>query len=313
MGIKHLNQFLRTNCQANIRQVSLSEYRNKTVVIDTSIYLYRFKADENLIESMFQMVGLFRYNGVRPLFVFDGKPPPEKDEVIRKRREEKKNAEQQYKIATQKLRECSLDDDTADLEAEIDQLRRKFVRITGDDINRVKNLLRFMGAAFYDSPGESDGICARIVQRKIAQACLSEDMDMFAYGCPKVLRYLSLLKGTVVQYDYDGIVKTLGLEKRDFRRICILAGTDYNNDKGQRVDWNMATKLYSKYRKDSNTQDFYSWLKIHYDRIDVNTLNKCEQMFDVSSYKISRDLLTQTNYDKEGLRDYLKIYGFVFA
>lgn len=313
MGIKHLNRFLRTNCQANIRQVSLSDFRNKTIAVDASIYLFRFQADESLVEGIYQMVGLFRHHGVRPLFVFDGKPPPEKDEVLRKRREEKRVAEKLYKAATQRLRECDADEDTADLEAEIDQLRRKFVRVNGDDIDRVKTLLRFMGAAYYESPGESDGICVRLVQRKIAHACLSEDMDMFAYGCPRVLRYLSLLRGTVVQYDLDGIVRTLGISKTDFRRICILAGTDYNGQVGQSVDLNRAVKLYSKFSKDTSTDDFYQWIHDNYGSIDTASLERCEELFDTTRCPISRDLLTHTNYDKNELQSFLREYGFVFA
>ena len=46
---------------------------------------------------------------------------------------------------------------------------------------------------------EADELCAKLVVKK-AFACLSEDMDMFVYGCPKVLRYLSLLNETVVVY-----------------------------------------------------------------------------------------------------------------
>ena len=47
-----------------------------------------------------------------------------------------------------------------------------------------------MGIAYYESEGESDYVCAKMVKQKIAFACMSEDMDMFVYGCPKVLRYL---------------------------------------------------------------------------------------------------------------------------
>ena len=59
---------------------------------------------------------------------------------------------------------------------------------------------------------------------------MSEDMDMFVYGCPKVLRYLSLLKSTVVIYDLKGILRTLKLTHNNFKQICVLSGTDYNNN-----------------------------------------------------------------------------------
>ena len=42
MGIRNLNRFLRKKCTTlSIKKKHLSDYRNKTIVIDTSIYLYR--------------------------------------------------------------------------------------------------------------------------------------------------------------------------------------------------------------------------------------------------------------------------------
>lgn len=311
MGIKHLNRFLMDNCQDNIRQVSLNELRNKTIAVDISIYIYRFKAEQCLIIGINQMVELFRHNGVIPIFVFDGKPPPEKNDVLQKRREEKRAAEKQYMIAIQRLRECEPHENTVDLKFEIDRLRRKFIRITIDDINNVKKLLRLMGAAYYDSPGESDGICVRLVQQKVAYACLSEDMDMFAYGCPRVLRYINVMRGTAVLYDMEGIINTLKVPKRDFLRICILAGTDYNSNIDQYVDLHKAIKFYSRFRKDAKSTDFFKWLSDNLKTIDIETLEKCEKLFDATKIKLSHNQLTHTNYDKYGIRTYLGELGFV--
>ena len=53
-------------------------------------------------------------------------------------------------------------------------------------------------------------------------------MDLFVYGCPKVLRYLSLINQTVVIYYLDVILEELHLPLHDFKQICIISGTDYN-------------------------------------------------------------------------------------
>ena len=89
MGLRGLNRFLRANCQSNIRQVSLWELKGKTVVVDASIYMYRFQGDGGLIEGMYQMIGLLLHNGITPIFVFDGRPPPEKRELLEKRKQDK--------------------------------------------------------------------------------------------------------------------------------------------------------------------------------------------------------------------------------
>ena len=58
---------------------------------------------------------------------------------------------------------------------------------------------------------------------------MSEDTDLFVYGCPRVLRYISLRNHTVVIYHTDKILSELKLNMERFRKMCIISGTDYNN------------------------------------------------------------------------------------
>ena len=58
-----------------------------------------------------------------------------------------------------------------------------------------------MGISYYQAKGEADKLCAKLVNKNKVFACLSEDMDLFVYGCPKVLRYISLLNKNVIMYD----------------------------------------------------------------------------------------------------------------
>lgn len=313
MGLRGLNKFLRVNCQNNIRQISLWELKGKTVVVDASIYMYRFQGDGGLIEGMYQMISLLLHNEITPIFVFDGRPPPEKRELLEKRKQDKIVAEKKFKEIKRKIASNTHDDDeVADLEAEADQLRRQFVRITASNISDVKNLLRIMGISYYESNGESDGICAKLVRKKHAFACLSEDMDMFIYGCPRVLRYLSLLKSSVVMYDLKGIINTLRLNFEDFQSICVLAGTDYNLLSEDSLDLNRALKLYARYSKNRNDENYIDWVsKNHYIK-DTESFMKILCMFDTSKVVIDRECMMSSAYDKEGLRQLLSEYGFVF-
>lgn len=315
MGIKNLNRFLQSNCQSAIRQITLWELKSKTISIDTLIYMYRFKADGGLMEGMYQMISLIQHYGITPIFVFDGKPPPEKEETLRKRREEKAVAEREYNTAQRRLRELKNeeDEDTADLEAEIDTLRRKFVRITGEDLAQVKLLMTAMGASFYEADCESDGICARLVHKKIAYACLSEDMDMFVYGCGRVLRYLSLLKATVVMYDLNAILKILGICFSDFKSICVLAGTDYSEQSGNSYDLHRALKTYSKYSRANETIDFYDWIELWCkDGIDGEALGIVHNMFSITNVSISQDRLVKPRASRVDMIELLEPHGFVF-
>ena len=98
MGIKHLNRFLREEAKNSIKFISLSEISGKKIAVDISIYMYKFAADDSLIENIYLMLSIFRYYNIIPIFIFDGKPPDEKSEILIKRREDKKEALDEYKI-----------------------------------------------------------------------------------------------------------------------------------------------------------------------------------------------------------------------
>ena len=74
MGIKLLNHLIQNTCHKN-KLISLFQLKGKKIVIDISIYLYRFKSEQKLMENMYLLCGLFQYYNITPLFIFDGKPP----------------------------------------------------------------------------------------------------------------------------------------------------------------------------------------------------------------------------------------------
>ena len=67
------------------------------------------------------------------------------------------------------------------------------------------------GVTYIEAKGEADQLCAKLVIKRYAYACLSEDMDLFVYGCPRVIRYLSLINETVIIYYLDNILNDLDL------------------------------------------------------------------------------------------------------
>ena len=52
MGIRYLNKYLRDNCDS-IKEIHLSELRNKIIAVDVSIYLYKFLAENALLENIY--------------------------------------------------------------------------------------------------------------------------------------------------------------------------------------------------------------------------------------------------------------------
>lgn len=322
MGIRYLNRFLKDNASPSIKLCNLAELSGKKIAVDISIYMYRFASDNNLIENIYLMLATFRYYNIIPIFVFDGKPPPEKRELLQKRKEDKQEAEEEYNKLKNTL-ELNRDMDDADKQEIIynmDVLKKKFVSISKDDIENVKTLIRCYGATYYDAPNEADELCAMLTIKEKVWACLSEDMDMFVYGCPRVIRYLSLLHHTAVIYDVKGILVNLGITQKELREICVLSGTDYNLEcDDERNTLTSTLKYFKKYHKSQSKSGFYAWLNEHYTCVikDYELLTKIYDMFDLSQNHYNIKLFEKIKIVngpimKDDIKNILKTDGFLF-
>lgn len=321
MGIRYLNRFLKENASPSIRLCNLAELSGKKIAIDISIYLYRFASDNLLIENMYLMLSEFKFYNIIPIFIFDGKPPPEKRELLQKRKENKYEAEDEYN-RLKNLLEINKDMDDSDKQEIIynmDMLKKKFVSINKNDIEDIKNLIRAYGATYYDAPGEADELCAMLTIKDKVWACLSEDMDMFVYGCPRVIRYLSLLNHTAVIYDIKGILKNLGITQKELREICVLSGTDYNLEcDDSKNTLNNTLKNFKKYHKSDSKLSFYDWLNENNNYIkDYDLLKKIYDIFDLNvnhfDIKIFEKIkIINGPIMKDDLKNILRNDGFIF-
>tara|TARA_B100000963_G_scaffold356346_2_gene376281 strand:- start:2351 stop:3307 length:957 start_codon:yes stop_codon:yes gene_type:complete len=316
MGIQYLNRIIRTYAYRGVREIPLRSLKGKTLAVDTSIYLYRYQAEEALIENMYLMISLFRHYDITPVFVFDGEPPAEKRELLEERKRDKEEAKQRWLELEKELNGTNKNDDEDkinELIEEMDKEKKKFVKISRKDINDVKNLMNAYGVNMIEAEGEADQVCAKLVQKRLVDGCLSEDMDMFVYGCNKVYRYLSLLNSTVVQYDLKKILECLNLTIKEFKQICILSGTDYNLHLDEQVNIYNALKLFGKFKK-RNNDDFFVWLNESNRITDYYKLNEVYNMFDI--YKIdlnfSKSKFRNKFYNSDDVKNIMKKNGFIY-
>jgi flap endonuclease-1 len=323
MGIKNLNSFLRDNCPESIKCTSLADLSGKKIAVDISIYVYKYTGDDSLVENIYLMLATFRYYNIIPIFIFDGKPPAEKKELLQKRRADKKEAENEYNQLKNILNsENSIDEEKKEeIETNMDALKRKFVYVNKEQLEKVKEMIRAYGMTYYDAPGEADELCAMLVAKKKVWACLSEDMDMFVYGCRRVLRYFSLLNHSAVLYDTKHILEELGITLKEFREICVLSGTDYNLVNEQDRNLIKTLKLFKKFHKTKKTQEFYDWLIENSDYIqEREELDNIVKMFDLSMNQHSCNLkafdkikIVNTQIRIEAIRPILEEDGFIFV
>lgn len=320
MGIKHLNRFLRSNASESIKMCNLSQLSGKKIAVDISIYMYKFSYNDTLLENMYLMLSIFKYYNIIPLFIFDGKPPPEKRALLEQRKKTKQEALQEYtRLSMIPNNDC---------EELMDSLKRQFVNIKKQDVCNVKQLITTYGFSYYDAPEEADELCALLTIKGIVWACLSDDMDMFVYGCPRVLRYISLFNHNVIVYDMSQILTQLGITQQELREICVISGTDYNintdennNDENENIlpVTLKRFKRYYKYKTNiTNCDCFSDWLDKQYHCIkNHELLNKIINMFNLDTKQLTIDyeniVITNNSINKSNLQEMLKTDGFLFT
>lgn len=310
MGIRNLNRFLRKKCTTlSIKKKHLSDYRNKTIVIDTSIYLYRFNTDNALIENMYTMISIFREYNITPLFVFDGKPPLEKYETIKQRREERYYAQLKY---NELLLEMNENSDFA-IKQQLENLKRKIVKINESHVNKVKMLMDSYGVSYYSAVGEADIFCCYMVLSGRADACLSDDTDMFMYNCPYVLRNLSILNHTIIEHNTEKIFNEIGINYNMFKMLMVLVCNDYN--KKQSFEIEELFRLFQEYKKQPISLDFYSWLNTKGLSIDTFDVNKITDIYNINYEQqntyADEVIIENKNPNNDELYNMLKSEGFL--
>lgn len=330
MGVKLLNTFLKmmvgSKKKSNdaIKKITFEDLYDKKIVIDTSIYMYRFIGENKLIENFYLMCSLFRHYNIHPLFVFDGKPPTEKGETIQKRKEEKEKAKEEYQILKDKIKDTNItQNEKNEIEQQMLELKKSFIHIKNHNVKDLKNLFNTMGVNYIEANGEAEQLCAKIVLQKKAFACLSEDTDLFVYGCPRVLRYFSLKNKTFILYSFKEILKELDMTKIEFQKLCILSGCDYlvsnKNDKTIFNYYNFFKKWKKLKSKGSIKMDFYEYLQDKHAKIMPSSLENIQNALDIFTSNFIKIIL-QNDYhfnNKElklnELKEILQKHNFIFT
>jgi hypothetical protein len=309
MGVRMLNRYLCEYSGDALRVITMNDLKGKKIVIDVSIFLYQFKGNNTLLVSFYKMISLFRDYHIVPIFVFDGVPPDEKMDILEERDISKKDAKERCDTIEQQLNSPTEihQVDREQLEKLLNVERKKCLHITNANIRDVKALMNVMGVSFLEATGEADELCVYLVKNKFAWACMSEDMDMFVYGCQRVLRGFNLEKGTATLYTMTDILNNLKMTQQEFREVCLLAGTDYNRSRFTIfTTMGYFYKYLKKRRLNSTLYDWLIYMKlISYD--DKHQLAISYKLFTPESYKgISIPQFTNKKMMKCELGDYLE-------
>jgi len=328
MGIKGLMQVLKTDAPDSFKEIEKTSFKGKIVAIDATILLYQFLVqirtkggdygqtqllvDNNgevtsHIQGFFYRTANLLENGIKPVFVFDGKPPTLKYAELSKRKESKKKAEKESKDAEDAIHDAEDEEELQSAIEDLNKAAKRNIHITKQQFDDIKQLLTLMGIPIVNAPSEAEAQCAELVKAGKVYAAGTEDMDSLTFGTPIVLRKLTMpehAKEKVIEINFEKVLSGLNLTYDQFIDFCILCGCDYcESIRG--IGPKTAIKLLRKHG------DIETIIKNLPEKYTVPTsleenLDEVRELFKNPSVKDAKEIeIVFGKIDKEGLMDFL--------
>ena len=271
-------------------EIKLDDLKNKVIILDAYNILYQFlttirgmdgtplKDSKGNITS--HLVGLFSrtaslmQKGIKPVFVFDGKPPELKQKVHEQRNVLKIEAEKKFLEAKEKM----------DIE-EMKKYAARTSRLSKDMVEESKKLVSLLGIPSIQAPSEGEAQAAYMVKENKGFAVGSQDFDSLIHGAIKLVRNLSITgrrkKGKTAAYetvkpeliDLSQNLNNLGIDHNQLIALAMIIGTDYNPGGIKGIGPKNALKLVKQHKSDFDSlfreikwDDFFDfgWTEVYY-------------------------------------------------
>ncbi|MEM1597232.1 MAG: flap endonuclease-1 [Pyrobaculum sp.] len=256
MGVVELGKLIGKEARQEIRLESLA---GRCVVLDAYNALYQFLASirqpdgtplmdkagrvTSHISGLFYRTINLLEAGIKPVYVFDGKPPEFKLLELEERRRTKEKAMEEVVKA---IKEGRRD--------EAVKYMKRAVFLTSEMVDDAKKLLTYMGVPWVQAPSEGEAQAAHMASRGSCWAVGSQDYDSLLFGSPRLVRNLAVspkrkVGEEVVELspeliELGAVLKALKLKNREqLIDLAILLGTDYNPDGVPGVGPQKALKL----------------------------------------------------------------------
>ena len=295
-------------------KTTLESFSSKIIAVDAYNAIYQFLASirgpdglqlsdsEGRITS--HLSGLLYRNinflslGIKPVYVFDGKPPSLKTAEIERRKQIKKDATVKYEKA---IAEGNMED------------ARKFAQQTTSMkdgmVKESKQILSYFGIPYIDAPSEGEATAAHLTNTGQAYASASQDFDSILCGAKKLIRNFTNSgrrkipnRNTYVEIEPEIIetqktLDSLGITREQLVDVGILIGTDFNPNGFDRIGPKTALKMIKQHLQLENIPQIQEQLhEIDYEQIRKIFLKPV--VADV-------DEIVFGNVDYEGMTNYL--------
>jgi flap endonuclease-1 len=227
------------------KKSNLDDFSNNIIAVDAYNTIYQFLASIRMEDGspltdregrpVSHLFGLLSRNaklvkiGIKPVYVFDGKPPEFKQEILNERKERKIKAQDEWEKALK--------------EGDFEKARVKAQqtsRITAEILNSSKVLLNLLGIPIVQAPSEGEAQASFMAQNNDVWAVASQDFDSILFGTPRLLRNITISGRRKLprQNKYvnvepeeillEDVLSSLDISREDLVDIGILIGTDFN-------------------------------------------------------------------------------------
>lgn len=253
MGVEGLFDFFRKKYPDVFRTVYFHQFRGKSFAIDVSGLIWKFKVTNpnNWLTTFANFIFALRRNQIHPIFVFDGKPPPEKESERASRQQQRiqlkeKTAQLREDLdkyyaegeASQLLLEKSLElrpNTLANvvhaplLEQKYHKMNAQINNFTDEDKQKLLTLFNLSGVRVLKAPSEAETLCASLYHEGKVSAVVSGDSDVCVYQVGTFLYDISHFSETATEVDFQRILRLTGLTAAQFVDFCIMCKVDYNS------------------------------------------------------------------------------------
>jgi flap endonuclease-1 len=227
-------------------EISIDDLIGKKLGIDSYNMLYQFLASIRgpdglpLADSHGQvtshLTGLFYRTinlvekGLKPVYVFDGKPSELKSNTLEKRRTVRTDAE---KKSSQALQEGKL--------SEAKKMGSRALRMTKEMVEEAKELLNVLGIPLVEAPQEGEAQASVMSSKGLIDGVISQDFDCLLFGTKHHYRNIGFSGKRKVagknfyvdikpeHIDAEKVFEQLGINREKLIWLGILVGTDFNN------------------------------------------------------------------------------------
>jgi flap endonuclease-1 len=226
------------------KRIALEDLTGRSIAIDAFNTLYQFlsmirqpdgtplmdrdgRVTSHLSGLFYRSAALLEI-GIKPAYVFDGKPPELKKKTIEARKAAKVEAEKEWKKALEE----------GDLKKALSKATRTS-KLDSDMIEESISLLDAMGIPWIKAPGEGEAQMGHMARKGDVWAGASQDFDAILFGTPNLVRNLTLAgkrrmpSGKTVDVfpevvTLSEVLSALEVTREQLVDMGILIGTDFN-------------------------------------------------------------------------------------